>query len=218
MCLAALSCNMTQLEPDSVAGSVELSFEASMGDNQDTRTVLQEDRMSIWWTPRDSIKVFSDTYSSGLFVSTNTEPANIAVFSGTLNTFTGTLDNENGVTEFVAVYPYNMARSFYSHGVEILLPDQQVAADNTFARGMFPAAAKSTNLCLSFYNICGGIVFTVQDEGIRYVTLTGNNGESLAGVSHVTFIDNLPSAEVKTGLSSVTLKCPGERTFTHGVR
>ena len=58
LCLMALSCNTNRLEPVETAGPVEMTFYADMGDNQDTKTVLQEDRMSIWWSPKDSIKIF----------------------------------------------------------------------------------------------------------------------------------------------------------------
>ena len=218
LCLLALSCTMTRLEPDVTTSSVELTFQASLGDNQDTRTVLQEDRMSIWWTPNDSIMVFCGD-ASGLFISTNTEPSAIASFKGSLDVVTGTIDNENNPATFMALYPRTYTTSsHYGNTVKLLLPDKQIAADNSFARDMFPAAAISTNLNLSFYNICGGIVFTVQDEGIKFVTLTGNNGEFLAGYSTVSFSGNIPSAAVDDGLTSITLKAPGGGTFTPGVR
>ena len=217
LCLLALSCNSNRLEPDEVPGPVELSFYADMGDNPDTRTVLQDDRMSIWWSPRDSIRV-SCGDGSGLFVSNNYEPASRAVFSGSLNVVTGTIDNENISDNFLAVYPYKLAREFDRYSVQLFLPDDQIAADNTFARGMYPAVATSSNLNLSFYNVCGGIVFTVKGEEIKYVQLTGNNNESVAGTSWVNFSGKLPNATVTSGLTSITLKAPGDGTFTPGVR
>lgn len=218
LCLMALSCNTNRLERDDVTRPVEMTFYADMGDNQNTRTVLQEDRMSIWWSPKDSIKIFYGDYSSGLFISNNTEPAARASFNGSLNVATGTIDNENNPTYFLAIYPFGLAQSYDSYSAFILLPDQQIAADNTFARGMFPAAAISQNLNLSFYNICGGIVFTVQEEGIKFVTLTGNNNESVAGSAQVSFSGKLPVARVTSGVPSITLKAPGGGTFTPGVR
>ena len=218
LCLFALSCNTNQLEPEKVAGPVELSFHASMGDNEDTKTVLQEDRMSIWWTPKDSIRIFCGDYSSGLFISTNTEPVERTVFTGSLNAVTGTIDNENSNDSFIAVYPYRFAQGINGRTVEIYLPNQQIAADNTFARGMYPAVAISSNLSLSFYNVCGGIVFTVQDEGIKTVTLTGNNNEPVAGYGQVSFNGHIPDTYISSDVTSITLKAPGGGTFTPGVR
>ena len=216
-CLAALSCTMTRLEPDATTTPVEMSFQASIGDNEDTRTVLQEDRMSIWWSPRDSIRIYCGDYSSGLFISTNSEPVDRTVFTGTLNAVTGTIDDENATNDFWAVYPYRLARECSGSNVMIYLPNEQIAADNTFARGMFPAVARSQNLSLSFYNVCGGIVFTVQEEGIKNVILRGNNNEALAGTSTVYF-SNLPSTSIYDGFTTITLKAPGGGTFTPGVR
>ena len=218
LCLMALSCNTNRLEPDAPASPVELAFSASIDDNQDTRTVLQEDRMSIWWSPRDSIRIFCGEYSSGLFISNNTEPEARTIFYGSLNAATGTIDNENISDSFMAVYPYKMAREWYRSTVQICLPNEQIAADNTFARGMYPAAAISQNMNLAFYNICGGIVFTVQGEGIKYVTLTGNNGESIAGNSWITFSGKIPNATIDSGVTSITLKAPNGGTFTPGIR
>ncbi len=217
LCLMALSCNTNRLERDDVTRPVEMTFYADMGDNQNTRTVLQEDRMSIWWSPKDSIKIFFGA-NSGLFVSSNTEPTALTSFNGSLTVATGTIDNENSPSYFMAVYPYKLAQSYDNYAATINLPDQQIAADNTFARGMFPAAAISQNLNLSFYNICGGIVFTVQEEGIKFVTLTGNNNESVAGSAQVSFSGKLPVARVTSGVPSITLKAPGGGTFTPGVR
>ena len=221
LCMMALSCTMTQLEQDEVTAPVELTFQASLGDNQDTKTVLQEDRMSIWWSPKDSIKVYCGDYSSGLFISTNSEPVDRTVFTGALNAVTGTIDNENSTSDFWAVYPYRLAREGYGSDVVVYLPNEQIAADNTFARGMFPAVARSQNMSLSFYNICGGIVFTVQEEGIKNVILRGNNDEVLAGRSYVYFLSqNYPKATVYEGegATTITLKAPGGGTFTPGVR
>ena len=217
LCLLALSCNTDRLEQDPVTDSVELTFYADLGDNQDTRTVLQEDRMSIWWSPRDSIRIFCGD-ASGLFISNNVEPVSRAVFTGSLNMATATIDNENTPGTFIAIYPYRLSGYFSTNMAEVYLPTDQIAADNTFARGMYPAAAISQNLSLSFYNICGGIVFTVQEEGIKYVTLTGNNNEAIAGRARISFTGNIPSANILSGETSITLKAPGGETFTPGVR
>lgn len=221
LCLMALSCNTNQLESDELTGPVEMSFYASVDDGPDTKTVLHEDRMSIWWSPRDSIRIYSGEYTSGLFVSNNTEPASRAVFNGSLSVSTGTIDNENTSASFLGVYPYSFARDYFGgNSVYIYLPNEQIAADNTFARGMFPAVAHSQNLNLSFYNVCGGIVFTVQEEGLKFVTLKGNNDERIAGYGYVSIGSNhLPSTHIEDdGLTSITLKAPDGGTFTPGVR
>lgn len=223
--LLAISCVSNQLDLP-IEKQVEMTFSAEMADNQNTKTVLQNDRMSIWWSPTDSIMVYAGEVSSGRFISTNTEPASRTSFSGTLNVFTGSIDNENDPMTFWAVYPYRFARGHTTNAtVDIYLPREQVAADNTFAPGMFPSVAKSENLNLSFYNVCGGIVFTVDGEDIKTVTLSGNNEELIAGEGIVSFdgISKLPYISTELSLdsgghSSIILYAPDRGTFTPGVR
>lgn len=219
--LLALSCT-TKIEEPYENGPLELTFQASMADDPDTRTVLREDRMSIWWSPRDTIKITCGEFSSGVFISNNSEPTDRAVFSGTLYGATGTIDNENTKVGFMAVYPYRLAREQWGTNViNVFLPREQIAADNTFARGMFPAVAASTNLNLSFYNICGGVVFTVQGNDVKTVTLTGNKNECIAGLGAVSlsFSGGTPSTTIQDNqFTSIILKAPNGRTFTPGVR
>lgn len=212
LALCTIACTNNILEED-INNGQEMVFTAVVEDNQMTKTVLQEDRMSIWWSPSDEIKVFYGESSSGKFVSTNSEPADKATFYGSIDIVTGTLDDENSGHTFWAVYPYDMAKDAYS----IELPTEQIAAENTFAPGMFPAVAQSDDTNLSFYNVCGGIVFTVVGEDIKTVTVTGNNEEPIAGTASVSFssegvVANYPSE------TSVTLKAPDDGTFTPGVR
>lgn len=224
MSLVALSCTEVNLEKETY-NQVEMTFSASMEDDQDTKTVLQSDRMSVWWSPKDSIRIFylpNEEYGypvSSTFVSTNEVPTNKAVFHGTLSYVTGTIDNDNDSGSFLAIYPDKFVRSDLAPG-GICLPLEQKAEDNTFAKGMFPAIATSNNTSLRFYNICGGIVFTVDGEGIKTVTLKGNNGECFAGEASISFSSGVPSVRMLgEGVDSpVTLKAPNGGTFTPGVR
>lgn len=220
LCLMALSCstNRFELEPEPATGPVELSFQAVFGDNQDSRTVLQDDKTSVWWSPRDSVKIFFGDLSSGMFVGTNTEPARTTVFTGYLDIATGTIEDGDSSADFMAVYPYKLAWRRSGNAVEVVLPDEQMAAENTFAPGMFPSVAQSSNMSLCFYNVCGGIVFTLTEEGIKTVTLKGNNGEPVAGISRVSFSSGYPVASTSMGSSEITLTAPDGGTFTPGVR
>ena len=83
---------------------------------------------------------------------------------------------------------------------------------------MFPAVAVSQESNLDFYNVCGGIVFTVQGEDIKTVTLKGNHGESVAGISRVSFSSDLPVASISSGASTITLSAPDGGSFKPGVR
>lgn len=222
--LLAISCSVNKLNVQDNR-QVDMVFTASVENDSGTKTVLQSDRMSVWWSPRDSIQIYygnGDSYSTGLFVSTNSEPAGRTSFRGSLEMVTGSIEEENNPAYFLAVYPSKAALPNPSHlSLLIKLPTEQEAADNTFAKGMFPAIARSENTSLSFYNVCGGIVFTVDGEGIKTVTLTGNDGEGVAGECPIDVSNGgIPEAHAERGFgsTSVTLKAPNGGTFTPGVR
>ena len=63
-----------------------LTVEASFGDSPDTKTAVQSDGKSIFWTPGDAINLFFGNISSAKFTtaSSMTEPSATASFTGTL--------------------------------------------------------------------------------------------------------------------------------------
>ena len=212
------SCEKEWGRTDAEQSQVELTFRASFG--AATRTAVQENGTSVWWSPGDKIQVFYGSLTSGRFTSTNSEAAAIAEFTGSLPISSATLENGLVGTSFWGVYPYNVEDVCDGESVTLSISSNQIGAANTFAEGQFPAIAKSNGLDLAFYNVCGGMVFTVVSEGIRSVTLTSNQGEPLAGTATVSFnADGVPEVQsVTSGVSSVTLTAPFKGTFTPGTR
>lgn len=217
--LVALSCTDNFLSPEKKdSGSVELVFRAGMSDNTNTKTVLSEEGTAILWSPRDTIMI-SCGEASGLFISTNSEPSSTATFRGSLDLATGTMEGEGGNTPFFAVYPYKAAQVPIDYPkYTIFIPNKQVAAEGTFAPGMFPAVAQSTNLSLGFYNVCGGIAFTVKSEDITSVILKGNDGESVTGYASVSFSSGIPQISSYSYSETVELVAPDNGTFKPGIR
>lgn len=215
------SCNerlMEDVNEPGVASSSEILFHASFGDGQKTKTGIRNET-EIWWSPGDRISVFYGDKASGVFVSTNAEDAQTADFAGSisLTTSAGGSDVEN--PSFWAVYPYSEDSSCDSKSVSITLDSSQMGTNGSFASGTFPAIAQSSGFDLAFYNVCGGIAFTVTRDDIRSVTLTGNNKEILAGTVRVSFAEGLPAVQkVIESVSSITLTAPDNQTFTPGVR
>lgn len=197
----------------------QLVFEASWGDDNATRTAIQEDGSSVWWTTNEAINVFYGNRFSGKFVSTNTEPAKSASFSGTLSVVTGTVEEGGAASSFWAVYPYLSSNTCDGDNVTLVVAGEQTAKDGSFADKSFPAIAKSQNLDLSFYNVCGGVAFSLSRDGISKVVFRGNNNETLAGQVKVS-LDNQGRPYVVENLSSVTeveLTVPGGGCFKKDV-
>lgn len=174
----------------------EFPLYATSGD-QGTKTVLQQDG-SIFWKPGDYIDVYYGD-KSGLFKSTNTSDAASAVFRGSLGDFV--LD---GTTEFVAIYPHSSLNSYSGNSISLNLPSGQMATeDRTFMDDIFPCVAKSKDQNLHFYNVCGGVKFTLDRGDIKKVVFRGNNGEQLAGRMTVGFSsDGIPTVTGFEGAES----------------
>jgi thiol-disulfide isomerase/thioredoxin len=208
MLALALGCTQeTKNDVTRIEG--EFTLYAHSGDNK-TKTILQQDG-SVFWSPGDCINVFYGNLS-GRFASDNTEPADFAGFSGMLGVFS--LDGE---TEFMAAYPYSRETSLSGGTFHIDLPAGQEAVEGTFADDLFICVAKSKDFDLYFYNVCGGVKFSVAKEGIKKVVFRGNGGESLAGRLAVGFSDGKPRVEgIDDGKTAVTLTAPDGGTFQQG--
>ena len=188
----------------------EFSLYATSGENE-TRTVLQQDGR-VFWSPSDCINVFYGDMS-GKFTSTNSEVSSSAEFTGSLGTFV--LDGE---TEFKAIYPYSEGNIVTGDTFNLSLPSEQVAVEGTFADDLFINVAKSKDYNLHFYNVCGGVKFSLARDDIKKVVFRGNNGEVLAGRLTVEFVtEQIPSvSNVDNGKTSVTLVAPNGGTFRKG--
>ena len=174
-----------------------------------------DDQAHITWTAGDAINVFFGSASSGRFVTA--EAGEVAQFRGSVDIVTGGGEGLNDDTSLWGVYPYNSKNSCNGSNVFLTLPSVQTAAENTFASGLFPQIAKSTNFYMSFYNLCGGFRFSVSSPDIKYVTLSGNNNESIAGSVRVS-MDKIPQVEeVVSGEKTITMYAPDGGTFKPGV-
>lgn len=188
----------------------ELVFHARWAESPDTRTALQSDGTSIWWTLSEKINVFYGNKFSGVFVSTNEAPSALASFQGTLTVVTGTIENGNASQAYWAVYPYSTDNSCDGESVTLTVPAEQKAVEGSFADKFFPAVAKSHSVDLAFYNVCGGVRFSVFNEGIESVTFKANGGEPLVGKVQVGFgPDDLPVVKgIADGKDEVTVSAP----------
>lgn len=196
--------------------SLELEFVAESAEGQ-TKTALQADEKSIWWSPADEISIFYGASEGCKFTSTNTEEVAKTVFRGTLDAFTG--ETEAGdFNYFWAVYPYSAAVSCDGNSVVAYLSDQQVGKAGSFAPNTNIAIAKSLGLSLGFYNTCSWFRFSVKKEGVKRVIFRGNNNEDVAGKFSISMDSNgTPTAPtVLDGKKEIVLTMPENGTFAVG--
>ena len=191
----------------------DIVFHAYHADNQATKTVLKEDG-SIQWLPGDKIDIFIGSNDKRIFTSQNAVPASEVDFNGS---FTN-VQWPNEPVEYWAVYPHDEVTIFDGSSVVINIPDNQTGKVGTVSNDLFASIAKTKDFDLYFYNVCGGVKFTVKQEGITSVTFKGNNNESLAGKARIGFgKDNKPIVlEVIEPESEVTLTMPDGESFQVG--
>lgn len=213
--LGACTTEIDDINP--INDSTVLEFIASFDDVPTTKTAVQNDGKSIWWSAHERINIFYGNSDSNLFTSTNDEPVAKATFTGTIGAFTGVTESGEP-NSFWATYPYNAANTCDGSSVTVTLPDEQVAKAETFADGQWLTLAKSQGLALSFYAVGAGFRFSVTKEGVTSVTFQGNNNEVLAGKAKITMDgSNRPLVqEYIEPETEITLSAPAGQTLTVG--
>ena len=176
-----------------------------------TKTVV-EGATLVYWEPGDAISVFSGD-KSGKFVTDLAASAGTATYKGTLGE-----DAWSEGMDLWAVYPYSEAAVFDGNSITTELPSRQVARAGSFGKDMNLAVARSTTTDLQFYNVCGGVRFTLSQDGITEVELSGLNGETLAGTVKVGFEEGIPVIQdVTERKTSITVTPPDGETFKKDV-
>ncbi|MBQ7517481.1 MAG: leucine-rich repeat domain-containing protein [Bacteroidales bacterium] len=210
--LGLSACSQETAAPEnSSANEINLVFTGGWGDDKPVgKTALQSDGVSVWWTPRDIINAFYGSSYSGKFYSSAAEPQAFTTFSGTLTVFTGTVESDNPASAYWAIYPYSVENTCDGESVTLRLPVKQNGKEGTFDTGLFPAIAKSNSLDLIFYNVAGGVRFTVGQEGINSVSIKSKNGKPLSGKVKVAFDGNGNPCiqKVVEGVDSVVVSAP----------
>lgn len=183
----ALACTREEEAPAELREGIEMEFTATWAKGETSRTVLQEDGTSIWWSASERINAFYGNKFSGVFTSTNTNPAPSVTFRGTMDVLAGSQEPDNGTSQYWAVYPYNDDNSCDGESVTLMVSHNQTGVDNSFADKFFPAVAMSDTPELAFWNVCGGARFSVVEEGIERIVFRSNDGSPMAGEVNVGF-------------------------------
>ena len=209
---AACARNTKPSEPEGMM----MTFTAYQEGTGETRTTVQAGGTQVYWEPADEIKVFFNG-AGGRFIAQNTENATVATFSGTLNVVVGGNEGAGYSTKTWGLYPYRADAVLDGDAMVTTLPSDQTGRAGSFAKNMNITLAQSEGYGLPFYNVCGGVRFSLTQEGIKRVTFEGNGGETLAGRIKLAFADGLPVvSEVVARDSILTLTPPGGGTFQTG--
>lgn len=197
-------------EYEAVKDFEEIIVTAIFADNGETRTVLEG--ASVLWEPGDEIKLFCDGAGS-CFTNFGENTSRTAMFSGTLNTISQFSEQK----PLFGLYPYRADATADNSTVITTIPSEQTAKADSFEKGMNVCLGRSQSLSMKFYNVCGGIRFSLTRDNIKKVVFEGLANENLAGKVKLAFDGNVPIvSEVITGEKSITLSAPNEGTFEAG--
>ena len=186
-------------------------IKATVEEQPETRTSLSVNESgagTIYWNSADKIDVFYGT-TRATYTSQNSSNAKTAVFK----TSDSVGSSELSSTNIWGLYPSNSSSSCNGSSVTTTLPSTQYGVPNTFDDDLFLAVAHSTSTSLQFYNVCGGIKFSLYRDDITSITFRGNNNEYLAGKIQLTFLNGLPKATVVNGSKEITLIPKQSQTF-----
>lgn len=172
-------------------------------------TVDGEGVGTIYWSPADNISIFYGASTPVLYTSTNLAPETTAAF--TTSAIIGS--TELASTNIWGLYPHNPSAVCDGSSISTTLPSTQYGVSDTFDDDLFMTVAHSDDTNLHFYNVCGGIKFSLSRDDITSITFAGNNNEDLAGDITVSFVAGLPSVSVDSGEKTITLTPKGGGTF-----
>lgn len=198
--------------PENYADRTILTLKVYSAENSVKSSVV-DGGTTVYWEPSDAIKVFYGS-DGARFTSTNTDASPIADFTGSLNIIFGSNEGVGGGKELWAVYPFRADATSDGKSITTTLPSKQVGRAGSFARNMNITMARSNSFNLGFYNVCGGLRFSLVNDNIKKVVFEGRNNEDIAGQVKIAFDDSYPLvSEVKSGEKSITLTAPDGKTF-----
>lgn len=172
-------------------------------------TVDGEGVGTIYWSPADNISIFYGASTPVLYTSTNLAPETTAAF--TTSAIIGS--TELASTNIWGLYPHNPSAVCDGSSISTTLPSTQYGVSDTFDDDLFMTVAHSDDTNLHFYNVCGGIKFSLSRDDITAITFSGNNSEDIAGDITVSFVEGLPKVSVDRGEKTITVTPKGGGTF-----
>ena len=180
--------------------------------SRSTVSVDENGTGTILWQPYDAINVFFGT-KGAVYVSQNTRNAASAPFRTTDESAeSAELESDN----IWGLYPYDRNAACDGASVTTTLPGHQYGVPGTFADDLFITLAHSATNTLKFFNVCGGIKFSLTRSDIASVTFKGNHDEDIAGDISLTFADGAPKATVVNGIKEITLTPLSGSAFNKG--
>ena len=193
----------------------EFTITASFAENG-TKTTLQDGGTAVYWEPSDEVKLFYDGTGSR-FTAQCSKTSAVSAFTGSLYVAVGFGEGFDDSTPLWGLYPYRADATADNESVTTTLSAEQTGRAGSFAKSTFITLARSQSLKMGFYNVCGGVRFSLTRNDVKQVTFEGLNDEDLAGKVKLTFSGGVPVvSEVIEGEKSITLTALNSGCFEAG--
>lgn len=199
---AAVSC-----AKESFVEPSENSFRIAVTGTEATKSYLNDGYEIVWEAGKDEVSLFLKTDNNKL----------TAVSSGT-STWLEKKDALVGSTTkwAYALYPYDADATNSTGTVTTTLPAAQKAIPNQYSNIIAVGASDlsgSTPTPIHFQTCVTLVEVDLQTDGVKTISLRGNNGETLAGTLRMTVPsadDKVPDPTIVNGLKEVSLSDNGK--------
>lgn len=187
--LLLAGCQQDELVPSGSQDNSLKSVRATTSAIVKSRTSLSGN--SVVWSTGDAIGIFSNT-------SDSVARYDLAEISGDEAQFES--DKPVRGNTFYAFYPYAADAVASGTNVSFRLPEEQPFDFDSFASGICPMVAQSTTNSFRFLQICGLVRLNLKGNmQVSSISLSGNNGEAVAGWGSVDIASDAPEFRVSGG-------------------
>ena len=188
----------TALAPQ--AGQPQTRTELQPGVEEDGQTTY-----AVYWNAGDQI---------GIYDGESFQPFTIDLQEGTAATANFSGEASPGAGSYLAFYPYSEGLTCTDGAVGFTLPVTQTAQAGSFAPGVNPAWAQTTEAGgqLTFHNAAALVKFTLTAEDAAQVSnavLTDTQGKPLAGGFSLSVADGGATLTGNSGNTSASVKLDG---------
>lgn len=177
LAVLAVSCVKEQ-NPDVQAPEKTLAPMEFLACAEQTKTALAEDGMSVEWIEGDQVAVFDGSNINGeadeaqRFYARSSGPE--ALISG---------EADPAAEEYYAIYPFSSGHSLKNGVFTTQIKAQQIVESGSMAGNCAVVVGKAVagSTKMEFKNVCSLVKFSLEKEGVKSLTLIGNNNEVIAG-------------------------------------
>ena len=211
--LAFVGCNNAFEDEHSARLEQNVLPTLTAGFEDATRTYVEQDTY-LRWHADDRLTIFYGNTLNHQYKFLGKSGATGGEFEPVKS---GNLGTGNSFDHIYAVYPYdaNISLDDIEKSMSLSLPAEQKYSEDSFGRGANTMVAVTENLedtFLAFKNACGYLkvkLYSNVATVVKSITISGNNGEKIAGAATVTMAyGETPQLSMATGsVGSITLDC-----------